>query len=34
MAAEQPNVLVILADDIGWFDIGALNAAAAGLGNK
>jgi arylsulfatase len=23
MAAERPNVLAIMADDVGWFDVGA-----------
>ena len=23
MPTEKPNVLLILADDIGWFDVGA-----------
>jgi hypothetical protein len=23
MATEQPNVLLVMADDIGWFDVGA-----------
>jgi arylsulfatase A-like enzyme len=23
MATEQPNVLLVLADDVGWFDVGA-----------
>ena len=30
MATEQPNVLVILADDVGWFDIGAYNRGMMG----
>jgi arylsulfatase len=30
METEQPNVLVILADDIGWFDIGAYHRGMMG----
>ena len=33
MATEQPNVLVILADYIGWFDIGAYH-RGMGLGRQ
>ena len=32
MATEQPNVLLILADDIGWFDIGAYHRGIMGGG--
>ena len=30
MAAEQPNVLLILADDVGWFDISAYHRGIMG----
>jgi arylsulfatase len=30
MATEQPNVLLVLADDIGWFDIGAYHRGIMG----
>lgn len=30
MATEKPNVLVILADDVGWFDIGAYHRGMMG----
>jgi arylsulfatase A-like enzyme len=28
MATEKPNVLLILADDVGWFDVGCTPAGA------
>jgi arylsulfatase A-like enzyme len=30
MATEQPNVLLVLADDIGWFDVGAYHRGIMG----
>ena len=30
MATEKPNVLLILADDIGWFDVGAYHRGIMG----
>ncbi|WP_371402054.1 sulfatase-like hydrolase/transferase [Kribbella sp. NBC_00662] len=30
MATEKPNVLLILADDIGWFDVGCYNRGIMG----
>ena len=30
MATEQPNVLLVLADDIGWFDVGAFHRGIMG----
>jgi arylsulfatase len=30
MTTEQPNVLLILADDIGWFDVGAYHRGIMG----
>jgi arylsulfatase len=30
MATEQPNVLLVMADDIGWFDVGAYHRGIMG----
>jgi arylsulfatase A-like enzyme len=30
MATEQPNVLLVLADDVGWFDVGAYHRGIMG----
>ena len=30
MATDKPNVLLILADDIGWFDVGAYHRGIMG----
>jgi arylsulfatase A-like enzyme len=30
MATEQPNVLLVLADDVGWFDVGAYHRGVMG----
>jgi arylsulfatase A-like enzyme len=30
MATERPNVLLVLADDIGWFDVGAYHRGIMG----
>ena len=30
MTTEKPNVLLILADDIGWFDVGAYHRGIMG----
>jgi arylsulfatase len=30
MATDRPNVLLILADDIGWFDVGAYHRGIMG----
>src|SRR5829696_1239584 len=30
MAPEKPNVLLVLADDIGWFDVGAYHRGIMG----
>ena len=30
MAAEKPNVLLIMADDVGWFDVGAYHRGMMG----
>src|SRR3954465_5164033 len=30
MATDQPNVLLILADDVGWFDVGAYHRGLMG----
>jgi len=30
MATEQPNILLILADDVGWFDVGAYHRGIMG----
>ena len=29
MATDKPNVLLILADDVGWFDVSAYRRGAA-----
>src|SRR5688500_10539282 len=30
MATEKPNVLLVLADDVGWFDVGAYHRGIMG----
>ena len=30
MASDKPNVLLILADDVGWFDVGAYHRGIMG----
>ena len=30
MATEKPNILLIMADDIGWFDVGAYHRGLMG----
>ena len=30
MATDQPNVLLIMADDVGWFDVGAYHRGLMG----
>jgi arylsulfatase A-like enzyme len=34
MATEKPNVLLILADDVGWFDVGCYNRGIMGPGRR
>ena len=34
MPEHGPNVLVILADDIGWFDVSAYHEGMIGPGNE
>jgi arylsulfatase A-like enzyme len=31
MATEQPNVLLVMADDLGWFDVGAYHRGIMGI---
>ena len=34
MSTEKPNVLLIMADDIGWFDVGAYHRGSWAPGRR